>query len=73
VAARWKNMHDLFFFVILRIVFRPVLEDNQSKSEQNFNLKNYRRISTVVPLSNSNTLDGWDICSGWMMQETPRK
>ena len=29
VAVRWKNMHDLFSGRILRIIFRPVLEDNK--------------------------------------------
>jgi len=29
VAVRWKNMHDLFSGRILRIIFRPVLEDNE--------------------------------------------
>ena len=29
VAVRWKNMHDLFSGRIFRIIFRPVLEDNE--------------------------------------------
>jgi hypothetical protein len=37
------------------------------------NLKNYTRTSKLVPLLNSNALDGWDIYSAWMMGETPRK
>jgi hypothetical protein len=30
-------------------------------------------MSTLVPLLNSNAVDGWDICNGWMTQETLRK
>jgi len=37
------------------------------------NLKNYARMSTLVPLLNCTVLDVRDIGRGWMMQETPRK
>lgn len=37
------------------------------------NLKNHTKTSTPVPLLNTNALDGWNIYSRRMMQETPRK
>jgi hypothetical protein len=30
-------------------------------------------MSTLAPLLNSNTSDGWDIYNLWMMQQTPKK
>jgi hypothetical protein len=37
------------------------------------NIKNYTRMSTLVPLLNCNILDVCDIYREWMMQGTPRK